>query len=114
LVRFVVRGHGLRTFVIGLAVGLAVGIGTLAHAESLFVTGYDEVGVTASGLPTGPGIAACPPDLAFGQRLLVDGWRVVVCADRYSPALSRRIDLWVATAAEAYALTGFHDVEVLP
>ena len=67
--------------------------------------------VTASGLPPGPTLAACGYGWDLGQRLQVPGYGAVACGDRFaSRAYAARaglpsyaVDLWFATAAEAYA-----------
>lgn len=100
-----------------LAAGLALLAGLLpatAHAASAFVTGYVERGYTASGTWTHPGTAACPPWLPFQTAVWLSGIGVVTCEDSYSLRLSPRFDCWVPTVDEAYALTGWHEYEVLP
>jgi len=74
------------------------------------VTGFTQTGTTASGLPAGPGVAACPPDWPLGTRIVVEGYGPATCLDRYAPYLSRRVDLWTPTAQQAFALTGWREV----
>jgi 3D (Asp-Asp-Asp) domain-containing protein len=76
----------------------------------MLCTGYVEAGVTADGTPTGPGTAACPPSLPFGTVLEVEDVGRVVCHDTYAPYLSDRLDIFVPSVADAYALTGPHRV----
>lgn len=85
----------------------------LLLAGLIYVTGYVEVGPTASGPISGPGVAACASDVAFGTRLAIEGVGTVTCLDRYSERLTPRVDVWVPTVADAYALTGVHAVQVL-
>jgi 3D (Asp-Asp-Asp) domain-containing protein len=79
----------------------------------LLVTGFTEVGPTASGVMSGPGVAACPPDIRFGTQLAIEDVGVVTCLDSYAPYLSRRIDVWQPTVADCYAITGLHSVAVV-
>lgn len=85
----------------------------LLLAGMVFVTGYAQAGVTASGVHTHAGTAACPPDVAFGTRLAIEGIGQVVCEDAYAPWLSPRVDVYFPTVAECYAITGPHAVRVL-
>ena len=85
----------------------------LLLAGIIFCTGYVEVGPTASGVISGPGVAACPPDVRMGTRLVIEGVGEVQCLDRYASWLSPRVDVWVPTVPEAYHLTGQHAVRVL-
>lgn len=78
--------------------------------ELMFVTGYAEAGVTASGGWTTLGVAACPRWMDFGTQFVVDGIGLVVCADRYSAALSDRLDVYRLTPAECFAITGMRRV----
>jgi 3D (Asp-Asp-Asp) domain-containing protein len=74
----------------------------------MLVTGYSLPGVTASGVPVGPGVAACPRWLDLGAKLEIDGIGEVVCADRYPAGYGDHIDVWVPSTAQARALTGWY------
>lgn len=91
-----------------------------ASGSVQFVTGYTcdvahgqpYCGATASGAMVGPGMAACPPNFAFGTPILVhfpDGDATFVCTDR-GPV--DHWDLWWPTLADCYAHTGYFAVEV--
>lgn len=102
----------MKPFLAGLALGIAFAFAPVHGATSL-VTGYTLRGTTASGTYTHPGTAACPPTLRFGTELAIAGVGVVRCEDAYARWLSPRVDVWTATMRQAYALTGWRDVEVV-
>ena len=61
-----------------------------------------DCGVTAFGFQPGPAVAACGSAYAPGDVLHVDGYGVVVCADRFGAQVSpTQVDLWFATSEQA-------------
>ncbi len=66
--------------------------------------GHPDYGVTASGARTKTGrTIACPPSMAFGTRLNIEGIGVRTCEDRGGAITEGHIDLYVAGVAEAQA-----------
>lgn len=64
--------------------------------------GDPDYGVTASGVRTKTGhTIACPPSMAFGTRLNIEGIGVRTCEDRGGAITEGHIDLYVAGVAEA-------------
>ncbi|WP_144482269.1 3D domain-containing protein [Bacillus pumilus] len=64
--------------------------------------GDPDYGVTASGARTKTGhTIACPPSMAFGTRLNIEGIGVRTCEDRGGAITEGHIDLYVAGVAEA-------------
>ncbi|MEK4311769.1 3D domain-containing protein [Bacillus sp. FSL P2-0092] len=72
-------------------------------AESTDKTpGHPDYGVTASGARTKTGhTIACPPSIAFGTRLNIEGIGVRTCEDRGGAITEGHIDLYVAGVSEA-------------
>lgn len=73
------------------------------NAESTGKSAGDpEYGVTASGARTKTGhTIACPPSMAFGTRLNIEGIGVRTCEDRGGAITEGHIDLYVAGVSEA-------------
>ncbi|WP_144666665.1 3D domain-containing protein [Bacillus altitudinis] len=66
--------------------------------------GDPDYGVTASGARTKTGhTIACPPSMAFGTRLNIEGIGVRTCEDRGGAITEGHIDLYVAGVSEAQA-----------
>lgn len=66
--------------------------------------GDHDYGVTASGARTKTGhTVACPPSMAFGTRLNIEGIGVRTCEDRGGAITEGHIDLYVAGVSEAKA-----------
>ncbi|HBU90239.1 MAG TPA: hypothetical protein DEB53_03370 [Bacillus pumilus] len=66
--------------------------------------GHPDYGVTASGARTKTGhTIACPPSMAFGTRLNIEGIGVRTCEDRGGAITEGHIDLYVAGVSEAQA-----------
>ncbi|PRO41448.1 3D domain-containing protein [Bacillus sp. LLTC93] len=66
--------------------------------------GHSDYGVTASGARTKTGhTIACPPSMAFGTRLNIEGIGVRTCEDRGGAITEGHIDLYVAGVSEAKA-----------
>ncbi|MFF2413513.1 3D domain-containing protein [Bacillus safensis] len=64
--------------------------------------GDPDYGVTASGARTKTGhTIACPPSMAFGTRLNIEGIGVRTCEDRGGAIMEGHIDLYVAGVSEA-------------
>lgn len=64
--------------------------------------GHPDYGVTASGVRTKTGhTIACPPSMAFGTRLNIEGVGVRTCEDRGGAITEGHIDLYVAGVSEA-------------
>ncbi len=69
---------------------------------TVVATAYSSRGTTATGIPTGPGIVAVDPTvIPLGTRMTIPGYGEAVAADTGSAIKGLRIDVWVATAAEA-------------
>ena len=69
---------------------------------TVVATAYTTRGTTATGIPTGPGIVAVDPSvIPLGTRMTIPGYGEGVAADTGAAIAGLRIDLWVATAAEA-------------
>ncbi|UTV31983.1 MULTISPECIES: 3D domain-containing protein [Bacillus] len=66
--------------------------------------GHPDYGITASGARTKTGhTIACPPSMAFGTRLNIEGIGVRTCEDRGGAITEGHIDLYVAGVTEAQA-----------
>ncbi|MCY7726458.1 3D domain-containing protein, partial [Bacillus safensis] len=74
-------------------------------AESTGKSAVDpDYGITASGARTKTGhTIACPPSMAFGTRLSIEGIGVRTCEDRGGAITEGHIDLYVAGVVEAQA-----------
>lgn len=69
-------------------------------------------GITASGDDVREGYTvACPPELAFGTRLEIEGVGERVCTDRGGAIKGKRIDVYIADLREALEF-GRQTVEV--
>ena len=69
---------------------------------TVVATAYTMRGTTATGIPTGPGIVAVDPTvIPLGTRMTIPGYGEAVAADTGGAIKGLRIDVWVATAAEA-------------
>lgn len=95
----------------------------LALAPVYRVTGYTTApaetapwsdGVTAAGVVADPAarIVACPPSLAFGTKLWIEGLGWYTCLDRGGSIKGRRLDVLVGSVERAYAITGQRRVVV--
>jgi 3D (Asp-Asp-Asp) domain-containing protein len=64
--------------------------------------GDEGYGITTSGEPVREGYTlACPPSLAFGTRLAIEGIGERVCTDRGGAIKEGRLDLYIAELKEA-------------
>jgi cystine transport system substrate-binding protein len=71
---------------------------------TVVATGYSIHGNTATGLPTGWGIAAVDPAvIALGTRITVPGYGEAVAADVGSGVRGATVDLWFPTVGQALA-----------
>ena len=66
-------------------------------------TGYVLRGLTATGIPTAPGVVAVDPDvIPLGTRMYVPGYGEGVAADTGGAVVGNTIDLWFPTLADAH------------
>jgi 3D (Asp-Asp-Asp) domain-containing protein/peptidoglycan hydrolase CwlO-like protein len=73
---------------------------------SVYATGYCLTGTTATGLPVGPGVVAVDPSvIPLGTRMTIPGYGEGVAADTGGAIKGARIDVWIASCAEARAFT---------
>lgn len=57
--------------------------------------GHPEYGLTASGAYVEEGLTlACPPSLAFGTKIEIEGYGVRVCQDRGGDIVEGRLDIY--------------------
>jgi 3D (Asp-Asp-Asp) domain-containing protein len=101
---------GLATAV-GLVVPASLGqvSTTSAAAAQFFVTGYVLRGYTATGTYVHPGTCAVDPRvIPLGSYITISGLGTCHAEDTGGAIIGYRIDVWVATVAQAYALTGWY------
>jgi 3D (Asp-Asp-Asp) domain-containing protein len=73
---------------------------------TVLATAYCLKGTTATGLPVGPGIVAVDPTvIPLGTRMTIPGYGEGVAADTGGGVKGARIDVWIASCAEARAFT---------
>jgi len=73
---------------------------------TVYATGYCLTGTTATGLPVGPGVVAVDPSvIPLGTRMTIPGYGEGVAADTGGAIKGARIDVWIASCAEARAFT---------
>jgi 3D (Asp-Asp-Asp) domain-containing protein len=73
---------------------------------TVLATAYCLKGMTATGLPVGPGIVAVDPTvIPLGTRMTIPGYGEGVAADTGGAVRGARIDVWIASCAEALAFT---------
>jgi len=79
---------------------------------TVFVSGYDNLGLTATGTEAGPGQVAVDPSVfPYGSRFYLPGYGQLVATD--TGAFSGlHLDVWLPTAAACYAITGYRRVFV--
>lgn len=84
-----------------------------AYTVTVWITGYDEIGTTASGLPAGAGRVAVDPSVfPLGTRLWIDGYGAALAADTGADVRGLHIDEWLPTYAQCLAATGYRRVVV--
>ena len=101
---------GLATAV-GLAAPASLGQGSTTSDASaqFFVTGYVLRGYTATGTYVHPGTCAVDPHvIPLGSYITISGLGTCHAEDTGAAIIGYRIDVWVSTVAQAYALTGWH------
>ena len=82
---------------------------TSAAAAQFFVTGYVLRGYTATGTYVHPGTCAVDPRvIPLGSYITIAGLGTCHAEDTGGAIIGYRIDVWVATVAQAYALTGWY------
>jgi 3D (Asp-Asp-Asp) domain-containing protein/peptidoglycan hydrolase CwlO-like protein len=75
---------------------------TSGETLRVIATAYTLRGSTATGIPAGPGVVAVDPTvIPLGTRMTIPGYGEGVAADTGGSIRGLRIDLWVATTAEA-------------
>ena len=103
--------------IIGLAIAAALAapvspgqISTAPEATAqVFVTGYVLQGYTATGTYVHPGTCAVDPRvIPLGSYITIAGLGTCHAEDTGGAIIGYRIDVWVPTVAQAYALTGWH------
>src|SRR2546421_10635696 len=111
------EGECMTVRIIGLAIAAAlaapgspaqVPTGPDATAQ-FFVTGYVLRGYTATGTYVHPGTCAVDPRvIPLGSYITISGLGTCHAEDTGGAIIGYRIDVWVATVAQAYALTGWY------
>jgi 3D (Asp-Asp-Asp) domain-containing protein len=82
---------------------------TSAAAAQFFVTGYVLRGYTATGTYVHPGTCAVDPRvIPLGSYITISGLGACHAEDTGGAIIGYRIDVWVPTVAQAYALTGWY------
>ena len=77
-------------------------VATTGKQLTVVATAYTLHGTTATGIPTGPGVVAVDPSvIPLGTRMTIPGYGEGVAADTGGAIKGLRIDLWVASAADA-------------
>jgi 3D (Asp-Asp-Asp) domain-containing protein len=103
--------------IIGLAIAAALAapvsaaqVPTAPKATAqFFVTGYVLRGYTATGTYVHPGTCAVDPRvIPLGSYITIAGLGTCHAEDTGGAIIGYRIDVWVPTVAQAYALTGWH------
>ena len=82
---------------------------SLGNTQQVWITGYIDQGLTATGMQAGPGICAVDPSyIAMGTRIVIDGIGSCLAEDTGAAVIGPHVDVWVPTDAEANAITGWH------
>jgi 3D (Asp-Asp-Asp) domain-containing protein len=76
------------------------------YLPPLWVTGYDLRGLTASGVPAGPGICAADPRYISRGVYLTIPHKTKRCRVMDTGVVGWSADIWFSTAAECYRVTG--------
>src|SRR5437764_1009649 len=107
----------MRARISGLAIAVAlaapvflVQVSTVSSATAqFFVTGYVLLGYTATGTYVHPGTCAVDPlVIPLGSYITISGLGPCHAEDTGGAIIGYRIDVWVPTVAQAYALTGWY------
>ena len=81
------------------------------HTLRAWVTGYDLAGVTASGVPAGPGGCAVDPSvIPLGTMITIEGIGRCRANDTGPAVMGATVDIWVPDAQTAYQLTGGYTI----
>jgi 3D (Asp-Asp-Asp) domain-containing protein len=103
--------------IIGLAIAAALAVPVSpaqvptasAATAQFFVTGYVLQGYTATGTYVHPGTCAVDPRvIPLGSYITIAGLGTCHAEDTGGAIIGYRIDVWVPTVAQAYALTGWY------
>jgi 3D (Asp-Asp-Asp) domain-containing protein len=82
---------------------------TSAATARFFVTGYVLRGYTFTGTYVHPGTCAVDPRvIPLGSYITISGLGTCHAEDTGALIIGYRIDVWVPTVAQAYALTGWY------
>jgi 3D (Asp-Asp-Asp) domain-containing protein len=109
----------MRARIIAFAALTALGISGMiwqappasAQSAQFFVTGYVLTGLTATGTYTHPGTCAVDPRvIPLGSYFTISGIGLCHAEDTGGAILGYRVDVWVPTVAQAYAITGWRTV----
>lgn len=99
-----------------IAITLLVLTAMPAHAAhrrwipGVWITGYDLLGATASGLPAGPGICAGDPRVfRRGTRITIPSLHLS-CRVEDTGVYGLSLDVWRPNATMCYAITGYRGV----
>jgi 3D (Asp-Asp-Asp) domain-containing protein len=78
--------------------------------QRFFITGYKDVGLTATGTQARWGeVAVDPRVVPLGSWIRIQPYRTIFRAeDTGGLIVGRRADIWFPTAAQCYAATGWH------
>jgi len=83
--------------------------GRPSHSLQVWVTGYDLYGITATGVPSGPGICAVDPyTIPLGTHITIAGVGSCTAADTGPAIIGAHIDVWVPDYWSAVNLTGYY------
>lgn len=81
------------------------------HTLRAWVTGYDLTGITATGVPAGPGGCAVDPSvIPLGTTITIEGIGRCVANDTGGAVMGATVDIWVPDAQTAYQLTGGYTI----
>lgn len=109
----------MRARIIGLATAAALAVPAAfghvstasAYTAQFFVTGYVLLGYTATGTYVHPGTCAVDPRvIPLGSYFTISGIGTCHAEDTGGAIIGYRIDVWVPTVSQAYALTGWYTV----
>jgi 3D (Asp-Asp-Asp) domain-containing protein len=121
------NAHGKGECMTARIIGLATAVGLLvpaclgqvpttsAAAAQFFVTGYVLRGYTFTGTYVHPGTCAVDPRvIPLGSYITIAGLGTCHAEDTGGLIIGYRIDVWVPTVVQAYALTGWYTASWSP
>src|SRR5919199_5876584 len=117
------EGACMTARIIGLAIAAALAapvspaqVPTAPETRAqFFVTGYVLQGYTATGTYVHPGTCAVDPRvIPLGSYITISGLGTCHAEDTGGAIIGYRIDVWVSTVAQAYALTGWYTASLGP